>query len=272
MSGQFDCLEIGPQDLQGNVYAKFKGKTVKMSYIDPTTLTFFTKIQNMPVTYYLFLLTEKTGGKTEVTGIAMSEYTSLAYNVYTICSKADDLYGTWTQANGMISMSFDGVSFDPSGRYSYGQAHLSYNGNPTPYYYVYMESGEVLMWSQAPLTGKTRYYTLVACEPTDAGAYVCTQNGETRAIKRVEVDSLFQSKATDDNGYTYTFDGGNVNGNQGTVIVSKNGTTSKTYSYKINEYKTNEIVLTFTDNENKTYTATIDTSNTGDAKITVVAA
>ena len=272
MSGQFDCLEIGPEDLKGNVYAKFKGKTVKMSYIDPATLTFSTKINNMPVTYYLFLLTAQTDGKTEVTGIAMSEYTSLAYNVYTICSKADDLYGTWTQANGLITMSFDGVSFDPSGRYSYGQAYLSYDNNPTPYYYIFMDGGEVLMWSQATLTGKTKYYTLVDCEPTDAGAYVRTENGVTRAVKRVEVDSLFQSKATDDNGYTYVFDGGNVNGKQGTVTVSKKGTISKTYSYKINEYKTNEIVLTFTDSENKTYTATIDTSNAGNPKISVVAA
>ena len=274
MSGQFDCLEIGPEDLHGDVYAKFKGKIVKMTYLDPATLTFSTKIQNMPVTYYLFLLTTQTGGETVVTGIAMSEYTSLAYNVYTICSKADDLYGTWTQAggNGMITMSFDGVSFDPSGRYSYGQAHLSYDGNPTPYYYIFMDGGEVLMWSQATLTGKTKYYTLVDCAPTEKGAYVRTQNGETRAVKRVEVDSLFMSKATDDNGYTYVFDGGNVGNNQGTVTVSKSGTVSKTYSYKINEYKTNEIVLTFTDSENKTYTATIDTSVAGNAKITVVAA
>ena len=274
MSGQFDCLEIGPEDLHGDVYAKFKGKIVKMTYLDPATLTFSTKIQNMPVTYYLFLLTTQTGGETVVTGIAMSEYTSLAYNVYTICSKADDLYGTWTQAggNGMITMSFDGVSFDPSGRYSYGQAHLSYDGNPTPYYYIFMDGGEVLMWSQATLTGKTKYYTLVDCAPTEKGAYVRTQNGETRAVKRVEVDSLFMSKATDDNGYTYVFDGGNVGDSQGTVTVSKSGTVSKTYSYKINEYKTNEIVLTFTDSENKTYTATIDTSVAGNAKIAVVAA
>lgn len=270
MSAQFDCLEIGPEDLNGDVYAKFKGKTVKMSYIDPMTLTFSTKIQNMPVTYYLFLLTAQDDSK-EITGIAMSEYTSLAYNVYTICSKADDLYGTWKQANGKITMSFDGVSFDPSGRYSYGQAYLSYDGNPTPYYYIFMESGSVLMWSQSTLTGKTKYYTLVDCQPTDTGAYTITKNGETRAVKRVEVDSLFESKATDESGYTYTFDGGNVNGNQGTVTVSKTGSVSKTYSYKITEYKTNAIILTFTDSDNKVYTATIDTSIAGNAKITVVA-
>ena len=274
MSGQFDSLNIGPMDLQGDVYGQFKGVTVTMKFLDPTVLSFSTKIQNMPVTYYLFLLTDEDGN---ATGIAMSEYTSLAYNQYTICSKADNFFGEWSQADDKFTMSFDGVAFDPTGRYSYGQAYISYDGNPTPYYYIFtgnvndnyiFEDGEykILMWSQAPLAERTIYYTLVSCNPTDAGAYVIEKDGVTYAFKRVEVDSLFETIATDANGVTYFFDGGNAGGKEGTVTTS-NG---KSYSYRITEYKTNAVVLTFTDKStNKVYTATLDTTNSSDIKITL---
>ena len=228
----------------------------------------------MPVTYYLFLLTDEDGN---ATGIALSEYTSLAYNQYTICSKADNFFGEWSQADDKFTMSFDGVAFDPTGRYSYGQAYISYDGNPTPYYYIFtgnvndnyiFEEGEykVLMWSQAPLAERTIYYTLVSCNPTDAGAYVIEKDGVTYAFKRVEVDSLFETVATDANGVTYFFDGGNAGGKEGTVTTS----SGKSYSYKITEYKTNAVVLTFTDKStNKVYTATLDTTNSSDIKITL---
>ncbi|MBQ8684629.1 MAG: hypothetical protein IJ514_00465 [Clostridia bacterium] len=274
MSGQFDSLDIGPMNLDGEVFGRFKGVTVTMEYLDPTVLSFSTKVQNMPVTYYLFLLTDDEGN---TTGIAMSEYTSLAYNQYTICSKADSYFGEWTQADGKFTMSFDGVAFDPSGRYSYGQAYISYDGKPTPYYYIFtanendnyiFEEGEykVLMWSQSPLMERTIYYTLVSCDPTDEGAYTMVKDGVTYAFKRVEVDSLFESSATDDKGVVYTFDGGNVGGKEGTVTAS-NG---KTYSYKITEYQTNAVVITFTDKSTgKTYTATLDTTDAANIKITL---
>lgn len=274
MSGMFDALEIGPMDLNGKVFGRFKGVTVTMQFLDPTVLTFSTKVENMPVTYYLFLLSDDNGN---TTGIAMSEYTSLAYNQYTICSKADNFFGEWSRADSKFTMAFDGVAFDPTGRYSYGQAYVSYDGNPTPYYYIFtgnvndnyiFEQGEykILMWSQSPLAERTIYYTLVACEPTDEGAYVMVKDGVTYAFKRVEVDSLFETVATDANGVSYFFDGGNVGGKQGTATAS-NG---KSYSYKITEYKTNAVIMTFTDKATNTvYTATLDTTDSSNIKITL---
>ena len=82
----------------------------------------------------------------------------------------------------------------------------------------------------------------------------------------MEVDSLFETVATDANGVTYFFDGGNAGGKEGTVTTS----SGKSYSYKITEYKTNAVVLTFTDKStNKVYTATLDTTNSSDIKITL---
>lgn len=277
MSGQFDAIEIGPADLEGTIYAKFKGVTVEITYLDPEVLYFETRLlDGMPVSYYLFLLYSEDG---ELTGFAMSEYSSLAYNVYTICSKADNFFGTWTKADDKFTMSFDGVAFDPSGRYSYGVANIFYQDKATPYYYIItdkindnyiFEEGEfsLLMWSQNLLAERTVYYTLVACEPTDENAYTLTRNGVTYAFKRVEVDSLFNTKATDDNDVVYTFNGGNADGNKGTVTTSE----GKSYQYKITEYKTNTVILELTDSQNNTYTATLDTTDSQNIKITLTQA
>lgn len=274
MGGEFSALEIGPADLNGVIYAKYRGVKVEIEYLDPEVLYFETVlIGGMPVSYYMFLLHDE---QNNLTGFAMSEYSSLAYNSYTICSKADNFFGTWKQKDERYTMSFDGVAFDPSGRYSYGSANISYLGRDTAYYYIFMnsenedyifEEGEkkLLMWSQTPLAERTIYFTLVACDADDLGAYTMTKNGKTYAFKRVEVDSLFESKATDKDGVVYTFNGDNVNGAWGTVTAS-NGDS---YSYKIREYKTNEIVLEFKDAENNLYSVTLDTSDNSDIKITI---
>ena len=132
--------------------------------------------------------------------------------------------------------------------------------------YIFDEGEKkLLMWWQTPLAERSIYFTLVACDADDLGAYTMTKNGKTYAFKRVEVDSLFESKATDKDGVVYTFNGDNVNGAWGTVTAS-NGDS---YSYKIREYKTNEIVLEFKDAENNLYSVTLDTSDNSDIKITI---
>ena len=274
MGGEFSAMQIGPSDLNGVIYAKFRGVNVKIEYLDPDVLYFETVLAGgMPVSYYMFLL---YNDRNQLTGFAMSEYSSLAYNSYTVCSKADNFFGVWKQKDERYTMSFDGVAFDPSGRYSYGSATISYMGRDTAYYYIFtdvvndnyiFEQGEMklLMWSQTPLAEKTIYFTLVACDADDDGAYSMTKNGKTYSFKRVEVDSLFETTVTDKDGAKYTFNGGNVNGAWGKVTAN-NG---KTYSYKIREYKTGEIVLELKDAQNNTYTATLDTRDNANVIITI---
>lgn len=277
MGGEFSALQIGPSDLSGTIYAKFRGVNVTIEYLDPDVLYFETVlVGGMPVSYYMFLL---YNDKNQLTGFALSEYSSLAYNSYTICSKADNFFGVWKQKDERYTMSFDGVAFDPSGRYSYGSANISYMGRDTAYYYIFMdvvnedyifEEGEMklLMWSQTPLAERTIYFTLVACDVDDEGAYIMQKNGKTYAFKRVEVDSLFETTVSDKDGVNYTFDGGNVNGAWGT-LTAKNDTV---YSYKIREYKTDEIVLELKDNANNTYNAVLDTSDNSNIIITITKA
>ena len=279
MSGEFESLEIGPSDLQGNIYARFKGTTVKIEELDTDVLTFSCKLENMPLTYYMFLLyseKETENGETEeyLSGFALTQYTSLAYNQYTICSPADELFGTWEMTETFegeevvkCTISFDGVSFDPTGRYSYGTAYLSYMQADTPYYYIYTAKGNVLLWSQTTLLGSTKYFTLVPCDTDVAGAYVMGEN----AFLLKAVDALLDTTATDKtNNVTYTFDGGNVNSQAGTVTAS-NG---KTYSYTIDAYDstTASWTLTFTDKTTKKkYTATMRSADPSNITITLAA-
>ncbi len=277
MGGEFSAVQIGPSDLNGVIYAKYRGVNVEIEYLDPEVLYFETVLAGgMPVSYYMFLLYNE---KNQLTGFAMSEYSSLAYNSYTICSKADNFFGVWKQKDERYTMSFDGVAFDPSGRYSYGSANISYMGRNTAYYYIFtdainedyiFEEGEMklLMWSQTPLAESTIYFTLVACDADEEGAYLMMKNGKTYAFKRVEVDSLFETKVTDSDGVKYTFNGGNVNGAWGT-LTAENGTV---YSYKVREYKTGEVVLELKDADDNTYSAILDTTDNTNIKITITQA
>lgn len=262
MSGAFDTFKIGPTDLNGKILVCYEGETARMEYLDPSTLTFSCEIENMPRTFYVFPL----GTPTNVNGIALSEYSSLAYRNYTICSRADEFYGTWSQTNGGFSLQFDGVSFDADSRYTYGVVNLLYKGKSTAYYYMKNANGKIMMWSQELLLGYTIYYTLQECALTANGAYVNADG--TKAFVRVEIDSLFGVVAKDASGVEYVFDGGNVCGNEGTVTAGK-----KTYSYKITAYDSVEYkaTLILTDKASgEVYEATLDYSNADDQKITLV--
>lgn len=264
LNGLFDTLVIGPTDLNGNVAGSYCGINVTMRFTDPGTLTFSCEIDNMPVTYYAFLLVGKDG---KTNGIALSEYASLAYNNYTLCAKKDAWYGKWTQTNPDFSMEFDGASFadiaDMTQRYANGVARLTYLGEHTLYNYRVDSEGDLLMWSQEMLLGSTIYYTLVKCEPTETGAY-CKDG---KAYKRVQVDSLFKATASDGT-VSYVFNGGNVNGKEGTLTAS-NG---KTYSYQITEINSLSSVATLLlkdKTSGQSYTATLDYSNSAAIKITL---
>lgn len=277
MGGEFEALEIGPSNLNGDIYARFKGKTVKIKELSPEVWTFSTKLENMPVTYYLFLLygEKETNGATEryLSGFALTQYTSLAYNQYTICSPADELFGTWEMTENFEgenkvyrTLSFDGVSFDPTGRYSFGTANMSYMGSPTPYNYIKTANGKILLWSQTPLLGYTRYYTLVECETTTAGAYV--KDGKAFTLK--EVDAVMDTVAKDKSGTLYTFDGGNVNGKEGELKTN----TGKTYAYKLTAYdsQTTTWTIALTDKATKKeYVAKMFTGNPENVTITIMA-
>ena len=261
MSGAFDTFKIGPTDLNGKILVRYENETARMEYLDPSTLTFSCEIENMPRTFYVFPL----GTPTNVNGIAISEYASLAFRDYTICSKADEFYGTWSQTSGGFSLQFDGVSFDADSRYTYGVVNLIYKGKPTAYYYMKNANGKIVMWSQELLLGYTMYYTLQECDPTAKGAYVNADG--TKAFVRVEIDSLFGVVAKDASGVEYVFDGGNVGGKEGTITAGE-----KTYSYKITAYDSVEYkaTLLLTDKASgEVYQATLDYSNADNQKISL---
>ncbi len=281
MSGEFASLEIGPSDFTGNIYASFKGVTVTLEQINPGAWTFSARIENMPVTYYLFLLyadRETEDGKTEqyLSGFAITQYSSLAYNQYAICSKVDEMFGTWAMTETfegdeitVKTITFDGVSFDPTGRYAAGTVNLSYAGVPTAYSYIKTsQNGLIHMWSQEPLNGYTRYYTVEYCDVTEAGAYV-HEDGE-KAFKLKEVDALFDRFAKDSNDVKYSFDGGNVNEKEGNVTAS-NG---KKYTYVMNSYDSDTAIwtLTFTEKSGgKKYTAVMSAEDIENMTITLTA-
>ena len=262
MSGAFDTFQIGPTDLNGNLFVRYAEKTARMEYLNADTLTFSCKIDNMPRTFYVFLL----GTETQVNGIALSEYSSLSYCNYTICSRADDLYGEWSQANGGFSLRFDGVSFEATNRHTYGTVNLLYKDKTTSYYYIKNANGNIVIWSQEPLLGYTVYYTLKECEATENGAYVNADG--TKAFLRVEVDSLFDVVAKDSSGVQYVFNGGNVGDSEGEIVAGE-----KTYSYKITAYDNakSTATLLLTDKESgELYEATLNYSNANNQTITLV--
>lgn len=262
MSGVFDALQIGPTDLNGKLPVRYQGETARMEYLDASVLTFSCEIETMPRTFYVFLL----GTESNINGIALSEYSSLAFRDYVVCSKADAFYGTWTQADGGFSLQFDGVSFTEDNRYAYGTVNLLYKGKATAYYYIQNANGNLVMWSQELLLGSTVYYTLTECAITDKHAYVNADG--TKAYLRVEVDALFDTVAKDASGVTYTFNGGNVGGKEGEITAGE-----KTYSYKITEYDSikSTATLLLTDKETgELYDATLDYSNAKNQKITLV--
>lgn len=264
ISGAFDLFKIGPTTLKGDIIASFEDLAVKMSYIDPTTLTFSCELNNMPLTYYVFMLKNESNA---VIGLALSQYASVIYGDYTFCTPVNTMYGEWKQTDTDFTMSFDGVTFDEDNRYCFATAYISYAGYSTPYYYIYNDDNEVIMWSQTLLQSYTQYFVLKPCSAEETGAYV---HADGRAFKRVAIDSLYKTVAKDKDNASYVFDGGNVNGNKGTVTVTNPDDSVITYTYVITAYNNNNTAtLILTAENDKKYTAILDYSNPDAQTITL---
>lgn len=252
VSGAYALLNVGPTDLDGNMRISYQGVTTKTTTIS-TTLFRFTVRTNLD--YYLFII-ENDGE----TSLVLSESSSLLSGDYSVCSKANDLFGTWVSNRyADRSVSFDGVT----SVFQNGQAKISRGAASTDYYYM-IQDGEIVMWSQEVKGDNTLYYKVVFTDNLDAqNAY---RLGD-RAFILKEADALYLTKAKDENGVIYTFDGENVGGNLGTVTAS-NG---KTYSYKVNEYfYDNTASITFTDKETgETYDVTLNYQDRNNVTITL---
>lgn len=227
ISGTFESFTIGATNLKNEILATFKGNAVVMSYLSPTMLTFSYKdTNNMPITYYVYLIYDATYDKTV---LVLSEYTDLYSGDYFICTPANNLYGEWKQANdgskNARSISFDGVS---SG-YANGVAKISNKYGDTMYYYMIRKKG-IMMWSQDLLAGRTIYYKVVLGKKSDytetelleQGAYVLGD----RVFFLIEADGLYLTDAKDLDGNEYFFDG------EGNLYV--NGELK--YAYKVRSY------------------------------------
>ena len=268
INGAFNYLEIGATDIHGNILAKYKGDDVLMSYLDPTTLTFKTKVEGFPETYYVYLINDEYG-KLDV--ITLSQYTDLSLGEYFICTRVDSLYGLWSQTAATgdknLAISFDGTQ----SAYNNGVAHLLFKGNPTLYYYKTYEDGSALIWSQSAINGSTLYFQLHACSVTDLGAYV-SEDG-TRAFRLSVSDSLYKTMAKDANGVTYEFDGNNIDLNTPGTLRASNGDV---YTYVVTEFTADKkAYITLTKNlngETTTYQAVLDYSNPQNVKLTITAA
>lgn len=256
ISGEFKLFSIGPTDLTGNVKAKFKGFDVELTYIDPSMLTFKYKDNNMPITYYVYNIDEEN--------LVVSQYTNLYSGSYQICTRANELFGTWVfNRDENRTITFDGVT----SIYENGVAKMAQGKDSTMYYYTVKEDG-IVMWSQTLLQGKTLYFKIeFTSNLSDRNAYV---QGD-KAILQTEVDALYLTEAKDEHGVTYVFNGMNIDGNEGT-LVADNG---KEYSYKITSFNSNntatliltdkdtgmvyDAVLDYRDNTNVLLSMTIST-------------
>ncbi|MBQ9713973.1 MAG: hypothetical protein IJV83_01480 [Clostridia bacterium] len=259
ISNAFATFEIGPTDTNGLIAATYRGIDVTISYLDTNLLTFsFHEASGLPMTYYVFVIFDES---TNENVLVLSEYTNLLGS-YIVCSRSNEMFGTWTSANGLSSITFDGVT---SG-YQNGVAVLSKDlAGDTYYYYTIKEDG-IIMWSQDLMQGRTRYYRIDLLDDTSAtGNSVFFKDG--KAFMRTEVDGLCFTRATDtETGEEYLFDGGCVNEGNGGIWV---GDTKK-YEYTFIAYnvdntatltvidlatgKTHEATLNYKDQKNITFT------------------
>lgn len=270
MSGEFqdDVFIIGATDLNGDIHATFKNVPVLIKQIDVDYYYFDCVIDYMPMTYYVFALYSynEAGDKGAFDSIAISEYNNLANSDYILCSRVDAMRGTWTQNNNPnFTLSFDGVQSS----YTYGTATMSYKGYPTYYNYVlYKDSNgnvtSVMLWSQNTYAGDLLYYKLTPCETTKPGAFVLGD----KAFERSEIDALYNTSAKGLDGYTYVFDGGNLNNDTWGSITATKGSSSFQLQYDIISFNTNNTVtLSVKGMDNKERLYILDRSNSDNIKI-----
>ena len=257
ISGEFGLFTVGATDTNGVIKANYRGHDVELAYLDTNMLVFsFAENSGLPMTYYVFVIDDETTGNKV---LVLSEYTNLLGN-YIVCSRVNEMFGTWTSSDGRTTIKFDGVSSS----YQNGIAVLSkYMAGDTAYYYMIKEDG-ILMWSQELLQGRTRYYRIQMTDDlSNTAAFV---NGD-KAFIRTEVDGLCLTRAKDTvTGETYVFDGNCINDTNGGIWSGE----TKKYEYTFITYnadntatltvidlatgKTHEATLNYKDQQNITFT------------------
>ncbi len=261
IGGQYALFEIGPTDLDGVVQAVYKGVKVTLTYLDPATLTFKYKEDKMPYTYYVYVIEDETQ-KTDA--LVISEFTNLASGEYFICSKANDLYGTWewNRDGGKTTMRFDGVTSGYTNGYAELTLTLEHSTIVTPYYYS-MRDGGIVFWSRETMADRTWYFRLdeVSLDhKNDEDAFVLkdASGNVVKVLKRTPVDGLYLTEAYGANGEKYQFDG------LGQLWLMADGKpTVAKYEYVIKSYNDDRTAtLEVLDLTTKIkYTATLDYSD-----------
>ena len=260
ISNQYALFHIGPTDTNGVIKANFKGTEVELTYIDPATLTFYYREDKMPITYYVFVIFDEATGDNV---LVLSEFTNLMQGEYFICSKVNNLFGTWywTGDKGKTTLIFDGVTSGYVNGYAEQTLTLNTLTVTTEYFYAVRDNG-IVMWSREPMAERTWYFRLDLVPEKDMeeaakrdDAYVLyDENGNIKQVLiRAEVDGLYLTEAFDEEGNEYIFDG------EGKLLV--NGTAK--YTYVIKSYNSNNTAsLEVTDiASGKLYEAKLDYSD-----------
>ena len=237
VNDKYGILKVGPTDLDGVIHATYLGNEIRMTFVDVGLYEFNFRDDNMPITYYVYIVNDERLGSDL---LVLSEYTSLSQGNYTICTKANELFGSWIGNNG-FTLHFDGVS---TGSYTYGHAKITRKtASATAYNYTLMTDNGALMWSQAELAGGRTYYfkielldvaTMSQADKNAENVYVQKdKDGNViKAIRSIEADSLTFTNVTDADEHTktYLFDADNE---KGLVIKLADEIV---YTYELTEY------------------------------------
>ncbi len=239
ISGQYNLFAIGPTDLNGVIQATFKGVPVQLTFLDPATLTFEYKEDKMPYTYYVFIIADELTGQDV---LVISEFTNFMLGDYFICSKVNDLFGTWkwNQDNGQTTMRFDGISSGYVNGYAELTLNLNHSQIVTPYYYTIRDTG-IVFWSRDVMAERTWYFRLDVVgneHANDSDAFVLYDEAGNvkKVMKRAAVDGLYLTEAYGKDGQKYLFDG---NGNM-KLFDGDTLTDTVKYTYTIKSYNSDQ--------------------------------
>ncbi len=264
IGGQYALFKIGPTDLEGVIKATFKGVPVELTYLDAGTLTFKYREDKMPYTYYVFVVEDEVM-KTDV--LVISEFTNFMLGEYMLCTKANELFGTWewNRDNGKTTLRFDGISSSYSNGYAELTLTLNHSVITTEYFYTVRDTG-IVFWSRELMAERTWYFRLDVVDNShanDEDAFVLyAEDGETvlKVLKRAEVDGLYLTEAFGEGDVRYIF-----NGEGKMLLCEADGTPTETvkYEYVIKSYNSDrtatlEVVDVAT---RKKYSATLDYSD-----------
>ncbi len=234
ISGQYALFEIGPTDLEGVIHATFKGTPVQLTFLDSATLTFKYTENKMPYTYYVYVIPDE---QTEEDVLVVSEFTNIMLGEYFICTKANQLFGTWEwkQDGGKTTLRFDGVTSGYTNGYAELILTLNHQEIVTGYYYAIRDTG-IVLWSRETMAERTWYFRLdvdIRLQ-NDADAFLLRDSHDQiiGALTRTQVDGLYLTEAQASNGERYLFDG------EGNMYLFDEDTLTDTvkYLYTIKSY------------------------------------